>query len=176
MKQTLEHLTDCEDNAQVCAGCDEHNCYIPNWSSQTEKAYCDGCRESDQEHLSTIVYLSNANNAPVKFYLGDYFSFTEWGDDLPSNITREYVQTDGWRGYYQTTIQGTVEVDAGADLWGERTDVRDLAERLKDAQTEGTLPCAVYVAVEPTSNLFATALTILVNENDVDIFKEWSNN
>lgn len=170
------HAEECVNVSQTCTGCGEHSCDYLNYSSQNDADYCDTCRETDSEYMSTLVYFSNQNDAPVKFYLGDYFSFDEYGDDLPSNIKRNYIKTDGWRGYYQTEIENTVEIESGADLWGQVTDVRELAERISEAHSEGILPCDVYVAVDLTSNVFATAMSILVNKSDVETFKEWSQN
>jgi hypothetical protein len=175
MQETITHDQSCIDQETgfTCAGCQEHSCDYGNYSSQTGETYCDACREDDSQYLSTVVYFSPENDAPIKFYLGDYFSFDEWGDDLPSNITRTYIKTDAWRGYYQTTIKDTVEINSGADLWGEQTDIRNLAERIQEAQEDGSLPCEVYVACDLTSNVFATALTVLVPKNQIDTFNAW---
>jgi hypothetical protein len=99
----------------------------------------------------------------------------QFGDDAPSQFARTYHRTDPWRGYYETTITGTVEIESGADLWGTSTDVRDLAERIKEEHENGTLPVPVYVVIDLTSNVFATAMGIRVNQADQISFNRWKN-
>ena len=169
MMETLEDIK--------CAGCDE----VINMEDDTYHYgnlvagwLCDGCYESDLEHVSTIVELI-PDDTIRKYYVGSYVSMDEYGDEW-SGASSGYVKTDGWRGYNTLTIHGTVEVQEGADLWGERTSIRDIAELIERAHADGTLPVKVYVSICLTSNVFATLLGVHVDTEDESQFKEWLTN
>ena len=110
----------------------------------------------------------------MKHYVGEYVSLDHYGDEW-SGALREYTRTDAWRGYYTTKVKNTVEVNSGSDLWGERTSTRDLAERIESAHKDGTLPVPVYVAVDLTSNVFATILSIQIASSNLEAFNQWQN-
>lgn len=160
-----------------CAGCDE----VINMEDDDYQYgnliagyICKGCYESDLEQVSTIVELI-PDNTVRKYFVGDYVSMDEWGDEW-SGASSGYVKTDAWRGYNTLTIHGTVEIQAGADLWGESTSIRDIAELIERAHTEGTLPVKVYVSICLTSNVFATLLGVHVDTEDESQFRQWLTN
>jgi hypothetical protein len=110
----------------------------------------------------------------AKYYLGEYRAIDEYGDPI-YHIRRKYHKTDAWRGYYETSVDGTIEYDAGADLWGESTDIRTLAERLHDDFKNGVLPIPVYIVTDPTSNVFAIAMSVLIAPRDKETLDLWLN-
>jgi hypothetical protein len=74
-----------------------------------------------------------------------------------------------------TEIDNTEEIDSGADLWGLETDIRSIAERIKQEHKDGTLPVPVYVVADLTSNVFSVVLTVRVNSSDSISFRRWLN-
>jgi hypothetical protein len=173
-----EHLEGCDRYGATCASCGEHKCdgednYGPyHYGNRTGEAYCYPCWESEEYSPST-VHLITAGEPMRKFYITDYHVMDEWGDEPDINIERTYHSSDAWRGYYDTTIGGCVTIEEGADLWGEVTDIRQLAERIHQEAEEGTLPVPVYVITDPTSNVFAVGMGIQVKESDLALFNAW---
>lgn len=176
--ETLTHVDTCDDQDRRCVSCQEHDCDRDwrdwNWTSTGEQI-CQGCYDQDLEYASTVIVFDPSESDPLRWLVGDHVTYDQHGDSLEDGISRVHHRTDAWRGYYETTIPGTVDVLSGADLYGTSTDVRDLAERIKDDHAEGLLPCRVYVVVDLTSNVFATAMTIRVHAGDVWTFDAWRN-
>lgn len=173
-----EHLKGCERYGTTCAECSAHNCDGEGeygsyqWGNRTGEAYCYACWESEESHAST-VHLVMAGEEMRKFFINDYHAMNEWGDEPDFTIDRTYHRSDAWRGYYDTTVAGAVTIEEGADLWGERTDIRSLAERVHAEAEEGTLPVPVYVICDPTSNVFAVGMGIQVKAKDLEAFNAW---
>lgn len=180
---TITHAENCEEYRADCVGCDAHSCTerldgAGDWRYSNVKMgeLCAECYESDLEYPSQVILFEPGSEEPIKYFVGSYVTMNQWGDDAPSGMERSYVRTDPWRGYYVTTVPGTVEIQSGADLWGEATDVRSLAERIQEEHQQGTLPVPVYVVCDPTSNVFATAMEIRINECDRITFDRWLKN
>ncbi len=173
--ELLTHVDNCEDQDRRCVSCEEHVCdWDWNWTNAGEEI-CQGCYDQDLEYASTVIVFDPSESENHRWLVGDHVTYDQHGDPLESGVSRVHHRTDAWRGYYETTIPGTVDVQSGADLYGTSTDVRDLAERIKDDHAEGLLPCRVYVVVDLTSNVFATAMTIRVHAGDVWTFDAWRN-
>lgn len=176
MTKTLTHLDTCEDTGISCVSCNDHACEDPGewlWSNAGE-SLCVACYESDTEHASSVIVFSPGESEPHRWYVGDYVSFDQYADPLSeSTVSRVYHRTDAWRGYYETAISGTVEISSGADIYGESTNIRELAERVREDFEEGILPVTVYVVIDLTSNVFATAMAIKVNAGDLSAFNAW---
>lgn len=182
MSETLTHTEDCTEYGLTCAECQSHSCTERldgaedfRYCNVTQEELCAACYESELEHLSTVILFDPSEPEPVKYLVGDRITMDQFGDDAPSKFARTYHRTDPWRGYYETTISGTVEIESGADLYGTSTNVRDLAERIKEEHENGTLPIPVYVIIDLTSNVFATAMGIRVSQADQISFNRWKN-
>lgn len=181
--ETIIHTEECQEYGVTCVGCDAHSCTerldgSGDWrySNLRGDLICSGCYESDTEYFSTVILFHPSETEPVKYYVGSYVSMDQWGDDAPSGMERIYHSTDAWRGYYETQVPGTIEIDSGADLWGQETDVRSLAERIQEDHKNGILPVPVYVICDLTSNVFSVAMTIRINPADRITFDRWLKN
>lgn len=180
---TITHAENCEEYRADCVACNAHSCTerldgSGDWrySNVQGKDICSECYESDIEYPSQVIIFDPSESEIQKYFIGSYVTMDQYGDDAPSGIVRSYVSTDAWRGYYETTVPGTIEISSGADLWGEETDVRSLAERIKQEHEDGTLPIRVYVICDPTSNVFATAMEVRISECDQIAFERWLKN
>lgn len=183
MEAVITHQENCEEYRADCVACDAHSCTerldgSGDWRYSNLKGgeICSDCYESDLEYPSQVILFHPSESDIVKYLVGTYVTMDQFGDDAPPGMQRVYHSTDAWRGYYETEVPGTVEIDAGADLWGELTDVRSLAERVKEAHGSGTLPVPVYVVMDPTSNVFSVAMTIRVSSADRISFNNWLKN
>lgn len=183
MEATLTHQENCEEYRADCVACDAHSCTerldgSGDWRYSNVKGgeICSECYESDIEYPSQIILFSPGEEEPAKYFVGSYVTMDQFGDDAPSGMERVYHSTDAWRGYYETQVPGTIEIESGADLYGLETDVRSLAERIKQEHEEGTLPVPVYVICDPTSNVFSVAMTIRISPADQIIFNRWLKN
>jgi len=152
----------------------------------TERMICYGCYESDCEHASAIVRFTNEGREAMR--VGDDVAFDpehgdvdDWFFDVFDK--RTYVRTDGWRGYYVTSLKGTYEALASGwvtgmpdDTVGYKRVAIDLAEYL-DEEHRGyeTLPdgAVLYWIFDPTSNLFSTASELLVPVECADAVQAW---
>lgn len=147
------------------------------WSNIYDTYYCWSCYESDVQYASTVTVVEEG--AVERFTVADAFVFDQYGEE-PSRLmmSRTYHSTDDWRGYHETTISGWSKVLDGWTTvsWGDSVGERkatfnEWAENL----IAGELfpPCPVAVVSDPTSNLFSTAVTVLVPADKVDIFRDW---
>jgi len=148
------------------------------WSSVKEDYVCYSCYESDTQSCSTIHLIEG--DLVVKIYVGDLDIFNEYGDPVDGSlrIRREWVSSDTWRGYHNTIIAGWVDVLSGWTTggWGDpvadrKANFNEWAEALLTQEIYP--PCSVAIVTDPTSNLFSTAITVLVKERDVKSFREW---
>jgi hypothetical protein len=147
---------------------------------------CYGCLEEDLTYPSTVVAIHSEDIN--KFVFGEYVAFgdyeygvPDWFKEfIPADWTgRTYVQSDGWRGYYDTfkTLENVTEIAEGWFTgWIDETVTRkqtiaDLLGRLE--QRDLIPPVPIYVLLEPTSNVFSTATTIFTATKDIDTIKEW---
>lgn len=167
---------------EKCAGCEEDlnpEVDYAQFSSVTDEWFCEGCWESDIGHATTLYWVVDGKVS--KFTIGDYFRINEYGDEIDPKelpVRREYISTDGWRGYNNTTIEGTVEVLTGWTTggWDDSTGQRkklfnEWAESL--LKGEITPPFDIFVVLDPTSNVFSTAVSILVKVDKEDEFTKW---
>ena len=137
------------------------------WSTVKEDYLCWGCYESDQNHASTLQVIDDG--AVFKYYIGDHIRMDEYGDDMfRTNITinREYIHTDGWRGHFETTIEGWTEVMTGWTTggWGDpiadrKAIFNQWAERLLTGEITYDFPIALVS--DPTSNVFSMGISVL---------------
>ena len=149
------------------------------WSSVKEDYVCYSCYENDTSHASTIHLIQG--DEVVKIYVADLDIFNEYGDPIDSsklNIKREYVSTSGWRGYHNTTIEGWDDVLTGwtTGSWGDpiadrKANFNEWAEALLSQEIYP--PCSVAIVTDPTSNVFSTAITVLVKKTDIESFRSW---
>lgn len=149
------------------------------WSSVKEATVCWGCYESAQQYPSVVTIIEGGE--VKKIYVGDLDIHDEYGDPIDSkklNIKREYISTDAWRGYENTTIEGWEDVLDGwtTGSWGDsvalrKADFNNWAEAL--ITQEIYPPCAVAIVTDPTSNVFSTAVTVYVKKDNVQTFRSW---
>ena len=148
------------------------------WSPIAEEWFCWGCYESDTSDASTVTVVVG-DGEPQKFYVADNFVFNQYGDEpMGFKLSRTYTSTDVWRGYYTTTIEGWVDAlngwttSAWGDSVGERKSVfNDWMEDIISG--DKFPPCQVAFVCDPTSNVFSTAITVLVPADAVDTFRDW---
>lgn len=147
------------------------------WSPIAEEYFCWGCYESDVQYASTVVIVEDNNVR--KYMVADNFIEDEYGDE-PRGIefTRTYHSTDGWRGYHATSIDGWTDVLDGwtTGAWGDavgnrKANFNSWAEDIIGLNVYP--PCPVAIVSDPTSNVFSIAITVLVPENSVDLFRDW---
>lgn len=147
------------------------------WSSIEEEWYCWSCFESDTQYASTVLICRGEE--PEKYYVADAFVFDQYGDD-PTKLkfSRTYTQTDGWRGFHTTSIEGWESVLDGWTTggWDDSVAMRKATfNQWAEDIASGELfpPCPVAIVSDPTSNLFSTAITVLVPKDSVDSFRDW---
>jgi hypothetical protein len=175
-----------DDRNVKCADCEEtfdFDTDYMQWANLAEEWLCESCYESESQYVSTVLLYGpnypGDSDGPDRVYVADKFSMSKYGDEPDIDVRRDYTRTDGWRGYYTTKIDGWVEVGLEGWTtggWGDPTADRkrtfnDWVESLKDE----TPPVDVAVAADPTSNVFSTAITVYVQESDVETFDEWLN-
>ena len=171
-----------EDKENKCCECEE--VVDPEgdfgWSTVKEDYLCWGCYESDQNHASTVQIVDDG--AVLKYYIGDHIRMDEFGDDMfRTNITinREYIHSSGWRGHYETTIEGWTDVMTGWTTggWGDpiadrKAIFNQWVERLLTGEvTYDDIPIAIVA--DPTSNVFSMGISVLTPEPIK--LKEWIN-
>ena len=168
-----------DDNKCAECGCevDPDGSDDSRWASVKQAVVCWGCYESDQQYMSTINLVDD--NKTTKIYVGDLDIFNEYGDSVDSiNITRTYVNSDGWRGHYETTIEGWENVLEGWTTGGWGDPIADRKQNFNEwaeaiLTNEIYPPCSVAIVTDPTSNVFSTAVTVLVKKDDVKSFRVW---
>lgn len=176
--ETLIHTEGCEEYGETCASCDRHSCTERldggeyRWGNLDGSDLCNDCWSQDLEYASTCLLFDPSESDPLRHLIGDHVGIDHYGDEW-NGATRVHHRTDAWRGYYETEIPGTTEVKCGADLYGEETDVRSLAERIQSEHKDGTLPVPVWIVIDLTSNVFATVMTVRVDHRYLDTFKSW---
>jgi hypothetical protein len=175
-----------EDRSAKCGTCEETfdlDTDYMQWANIAEEWLCESCYGSESQHVSTVLLYgpdyAGDGDGPDRVYVGDKFSMTKYGDDPEIEARRTWHSTSAWRGYNVTTIEGWTEVGLEGWTtggWGDPTADRkrpfnEWVEGLKDEAP----PVNVAVAADPTSNVFSTAITVYVQESDVETFDEWIN-
>lgn len=164
---------------EKCVECkEEYNEDEMAWSHTQDAPLCQSCDVADLEYPSTLFVVEN--NELKKYYIGKHTRITEYGDPIPSefDITRDWISTSGWRGYFETKIKGWVTVTDGWTTggWGDAIAQRKATfnEWFNEViSLNEQLPYPVAFLVEPTSNVFSTAITLLAKVDDAEALKEW---
>ena len=168
----------------VCPICEEESDdYV--WANLEEAELCTGCYESDLENASTIYRVRSGETEWVRY--GTYTGYNQDGDEPDEWFTeivknngspRKYIKTDGWRGYYDSSKNlDLVSIASGWTTgWADETTSRKVnfnqfAEQLIKGDIEA--PFTIFILVEPTSNVFSTAVDVLVREADKDKVVGW---
>lgn len=169
---------------KICPIClEEADDYV--WCNFEEADLCQGCYESDLESASTLYRVRPGEAEWVRY--GEYTAYNQTGDDPDEWFTdivknggspRKYIKTDGWRGYYDSTQNlNLVSIASGWTTgWADETtsrkvDFNEFAEQLMKGDIE--CPFTIFILVEPTSNVFSTAVDVLVREADKDKVTGW---
>jgi hypothetical protein len=175
MEEEMETVT---SPITKCVGCESD---IDNegdggrWSEIKGGEFCWNCFQSDIEHASTITYLVNGEKQRRVVVAANWIVDGEYYEDLTAKetegINHYYTRTDGWRGYWTTTLgDDWVEVAEGMFLWGEDTDIVTMGGTLQELHKEGVLPCEVALVADLTSNVFAAGCSIFVRKADLDVW------
>lgn len=163
----------------TCPICDETlDENTDRWSNVREEMVCEGCIVNEGQYSSTL-WLIEPDGEVTKVYANDLEVMSEYGDHIDEPvIRRHYTSTDAWRGYYTTTVEDYVEVETGWTTggWGDPTADRkqtfnDWAEQV--IQGDEHSPVRLALTFDPTSNVFSTAVGVLVHKDDVEAFQSW---
>lgn len=167
-------------NTKDCINCgDEVSEDYMRWSSVHREPLCESCFDDDLSAPATIRIV-NPNDDVHTYLVGDLNIVDEYGDDTDLPAKRQWVSTDGWRGYHKTEIEGWVSVLTGWTT-GSFDDAVGLRKRLFNNFAEYLLtndiypPCQVALITDTTSNAFSTAVTVQVPAKDEALFNEWLN-
>lgn len=138
--------------------------------------FCEQCYASDLDHSSTVWIIHHGEKQ--KHQVGDAFVINEYGDTPDIKVERKYVSTDGWRGYYETTIDGFAPVIEGwtTGSWGDPiADRKAVFNDWLDELIENTpwLEFPICLVFDPTSNLFSTSVSLQVKPENLETFKNW---
>jgi hypothetical protein len=163
-----------------CINCSaEINEDFMRWSSVHRQPLCEGCFDDDLSAPATIRIV-NPNGEVHTYFVGDLNIVDEYFDDTDLPAKRQWVSTDGWRGYHKTEIDGWVAVLTGWTTGGYDDPIarrkrlfNNFAEYLLDNDIYP--PCQVALITDTTSNLFSTAVTVQVPAKDEDTFNNWLN-
>ena len=163
-----------------CAGCGESIEEDNFYSSQNgDDLYHDECWFSEFDYASNVWIIQGGGQA-LKVLVCSHGTYDgEYLEDYDGALTisRAYHRTDGWRGYYETRVEGFEEVEAGwtTGNWGDaisasKQDFNTWAQSLIEGKV--TLPegLTVVLAFDPTSNVFSTAAGVFTN--DADLFAQ----
>lgn len=145
-------------------------------------AMCCGCYEATFEDMSNVHVV--VDGEVTRYMVTDYETIDTWGeppDDL--KITRTWHSSSGWRGYNETSIEGWVEVP-GLNGWttgfvdetvARKADLNTWVQRVLDGGLDEGEECPVPLAIilDPTSNVFSTAVGVWAQEDDVEAVKQW---
>jgi hypothetical protein len=135
---------------------------------------CSGCVECNEGHMSVVTCydpewaIETVRYDAWSVYDPDNGDVPDWFWTIYQG--RKYNRIDGWRGYFDTTFalsvlaSGWVTGDWG-DVAYKRT-IHRFGEWIK-ANWE-SLPAALYVVLESTSNIFSTSCAICCEAEHVD--------
>lgn len=162
-----------------CNNCEsKHDTEEMRWSTVLEDYICNDCWDSDFGSGATNIVFIYPSGDVKKYIVGDLNIIDEYGDDADLPIKRAWVSTDGWRGYYNTTIDGWTSALTGWTTGGWDDAVarrKRLFNQFAEELIEGSVvpPCQVALITDPTSNVFSTAITIQVPEKALATLIEW---
>ena len=167
-------------NDTECINCKtEINPDYMRWSSVLNAPLCEGCFDEDLSAPSNIRVVHPDGHVDL-YLVGDLNIVDEYGDDTDFPVKRQWVSTDGWRGYHKTEIDEWVAVLTGWTTGGYDDPIAR-RKRLFNNFAEYLLtndifpPCDVALITDSTSNLFSTAVTVQVPAKDEDTFNNWLN-
>jgi hypothetical protein len=167
----------------VCVVCEEpidleSDSYY--YSETKDGHVCESCEQSDMERASNVI-LFNADGTKERVLVSDLFvkDAEYWEDFDRVKMTREWKSTDGWRGYFDTTIEGYEEIK---DLtgwttgWvdetvGRKATLNEWLEEIYESEERPEIDFAVIS--EQTSNVFSMAISVWVKEGQREQFVEW---
>ena len=148
------------------------------------KEYCLDCYIADRQEAST-VYLTGpdylTDDGPFTVFVSEAFIEDKYREPISEPVfKRVYKSNDAWRGYYETSIEGWVEVLEGwtTGTWDDAVSQRKYGfNQWAEALFTGEIvpPVNVAVATDPTSNVFSTAITVYVPSDQVEKFTLWIN-
>lgn len=172
--------SDCCEHVIDCSNCDETINLEDDYAFFLgEGAICQSCEASEYEHRSTIVFFDGESGAITTYSVTDLFAVENENCELVENMHRVWRSQDGWRGYYDTVIEGMVEV-AGMTGWtsGWLDEAHAYKVPFREWATlvhEGVIlpPVDVAIVADPTSNVFSTAMSVQVKTEDMDAFIKW---
>lgn len=178
MNETIIKCDNCSDEINT----DEDMFYGSELSGKT---FCPSCYESDRQNASQVFVrgpnFMQSNGDPVILYVSSDFIEDVNGEYITEpKLSRTYKSSSGWRGHYETTIEGWSEVLSGWTTggWGDPTGQRKLAFNLWAQnlyESDEVPPVDVAIATDPTSNVFSTAVGVFVPKEKVDEFTQWIN-
>ena len=168
----------------VCPSCEEESDdYV--WANLEEADICTGCYEDDLQNASTIYRVRSGEAEWVRY--GSHAGYTQDGDEPDEWFTnivknngspRKWIKTDAWRGHYDSSKNlDLVSIASGWTTgWVDETtnrkvDFNEFAEQLIKGDID--CPFTIFILVEPTSNVFSTAVDVLVREADKDRVLNW---
>jgi len=168
---------------EVCADCDwvaDADRESVEFASNGDVA-CQGCFDNAFNYAST-VWLVPAHGESERFLVTDYGVYeAEYLERVDAaGIERGYVHSSGWRGYFETRVDGYTEVTAGWTTgdWGDAISERKQSfNEWAQALIEGEQECPFDVAIvfDPTSNVFSTAIGVWVDTRQAEDFDAWLN-
>lgn len=168
------------DEVATCCECDEKVNIVSGdygWSHVQSEYLCTSCRESDETSASVVHIMDEG--VTYKFYIGDHIRMDEYGDDMYNTdltVDRTWKSDGGYRGHYETTIQGWTEVLVGWTTGGWSDEIARRKQTFNDwveSLLSGNLLCPVPVAVisDPTSNVFSMGISVLTPKPNE--FNDW---
>jgi len=143
---------------------------------------CYSCEGEDLERASRVLLVAadgTKQTVLVSTYRVVEAEYFEDFDEVA--MSRTWHATDGWRGYFETELDGYEEL---TDLTGWTTGMPDesvsrkfdLNEWLERVFTEDVFAEVDFAIVtELTSNVFSTAVGVWVKEGQREAFLEWLN-
>lgn len=141
---------------------------------------CYDCERQDMEYATTVL-IRDPDDGIVKVLAGDHLIreamyFDEYTD---IEITRTFHRGAGYRGHYETTLGGFTEMLTGwttgmpDDTVTRKFDFNEWVENFLDEENlEAVLPFKVAVVLDPTTNVFATAVGVWVEDGHDEEFLE----
>jgi hypothetical protein len=168
----------------TCTSCKEEINELSTWASLDSGQICEACEESDLQSASTMYRIYDKVE---RIHFGQYVSYTQdgdesydWFDELlkTKGSPQKWKQTDAWRGYYDSTSSFNLESLASGWTTGwvdetvqRKLDFNALAESLIEQKIVPPFP--IYILIEQTSNLFSSAVDVLIESKDKGKVVEW---
>ena len=171
--ETLE-----EQETYTCNGCEAEIDRDTDWYDFgiDGETYCDECHRCDLDTASSVIFYQ-PECEPVKVLVGSIFVvdgeyFEEWDG---TKIGSQWISTDGWRGYNNTSIEGYTEILSGWTTgWTDEYTSRKKHLNEWIEQVLPTCPIPVALTYDITSNVFSLGVGISVPEGREEEFtKKW---